>query len=110
MSKKNKQGIVALFPAIIVSSILLILCVGASQSFLALLYRITLFDDKVQGDIIAHACALRVLAKRAQDSNYKGGDTITISNVSCTVGDFSTSTSYVSVKIGEAISVENVGH
>ena len=106
MFKKNK-GIIALFPAIIISSILIILCVDVSQSFLALLYRTTIFDQKVQGAIIAHSCVLRVLARRVQDSDYKGGETIFINDDSCVVGTISTTTGYVSVKIGDAVSTEN---
>jgi len=87
MLKKNKincgQGFIALFPAIIISSILIISCVGASQSFLAFLYRITVFDQKVQSNVIAHACALRVLAKHNQNSHYGGGETIFIGDTSC---------------------------
>lgn len=117
MFRKNKQfkrrcqqGIIALFPAIIISGILIILCVGLSRSFLAFLYRTTIFDEKVQSDIIVHACALRVLAKYSQDSFYPGGETISIGGTPCIVGTFSTTTSYVSVKIGEAVSTKNAGY
>ena len=113
MFKKNKQperGIIALFPAIIISGVLIILCVGVSQSFLAFLYRTTIFDDEVQSAIIAHSCALRVWAKHIQDSHYTGGETIFICDKSCLVGVFSTTTGSVFVKIGEAQSVENVSY
>jgi hypothetical protein len=113
MLKKNKQtqsGIIALFPAVIISSILIILCVGASQSFLAFLYRTTIFDEKAQGAITVHSCALRVLAKHFQDSRYGGGETIMVSDQSCVVGVFSTTTSYASVKIGETVSIESVNY
>lgn len=100
----------ALFPAIILSSILIILSVGLSQSFLAFLYRTTIFDQKVQSDMIAHSCALRVLAKHAQDIHYTGGETFFIENNPCVVGLFSTTTSYVSVKIGDVVSEENVSY
>jgi len=114
MSKQNKkynekcqQGIVALFPAIILSSILLILCVGISQSFLALLYRTTIFDEKTQSDMTAESCVFRVLAKHAQDPNYFGGDQLSIGDNFCYINIFSTSTFSVSVKIGDAVSIKN---
>ena len=107
MFKKN-NGIIALFPAIIISGILLILCVSASQSFLAFLYRTTIFDEKVQSDIVAHSCVLRVLAKHEQDTHYAGGETFLIGNNFCVIGIFSTTTSNVSVKIGDAESVKDV--
>jgi hypothetical protein len=107
MFKKNK-GIIALFPAIIISSILIILCVGLSQSFLAFLYRTTIFDEKTQSALSVHACVLRVLAKHAQGHKYAGGETIFINDSACAVEVFSTTTSHVSVKIGDAISRENV--
>jgi hypothetical protein len=107
MSKRNK-GIVALFPAIIISSILIILCVGVSQSFLAFLYRTTIFDEKVQSDMVANSCVLRVLAKHHQDSHYIGGETVPIGENLCTIEPFSTTTSSVSVKIGDAMSTKNV--
>jgi hypothetical protein len=113
MFKKNKQsrsGIIALYPAIIISSVLIILCVDASQSFLSFLYRATLFDQKTQGGIIARSCVLRVLAKHAQDNHYKGGETILINGQSCVVENFSSTTSRVSVRIGETISTEDVNY
>jgi hypothetical protein len=113
MSKKNKhkgreQGIIALFPAIIISSILIILCVGVSQSFLTFLYRTTIFDEKVQSDIAVRSCAFRVFAKHIQNNHYAGGEIVSIGENSCIVGVFSTTTSSVTVKIGEAVSIENV--
>lgn len=109
-NKLNREGIIALFPAIIISSIMIILCVGASKSFLSLLYRTTIFDEKIQSNIVAHSCTLRVLAKHIQDSAYRGGENIMVGNDSCSVGLFSTTTSYVSVKIGEAVSLESVSY
>lgn len=113
MFKKNKrreQGIIALFPAIIISSILIILCVSVSQSFLAFLYRTTIFDDKVQSVVTAHSCVLRVLAKHDQDYNYQGGETIFIGDISCIVSVISTTTGVVLVKINEAESRGNVSY
>ena len=109
-NKKDRQGIVALFPAIIISSILIILCVGLSRSFLAFLYRTTLFDQKIQGDVIAHTCSLRVLAKHNQNNHYAGGDSVSVGGVPCVVGVFATTTGSVSVKVGEAVSTENVSY
>lgn len=114
MSKKNKkhergeQGIVALFPAIIISSVLIILSVGASRSFLSFLYRTTILDQKVQSDLTAHACTLRVLTKHIQGNDYRGGETILVGDSSCVVGLFSATTSFVTVKIGEAVSTKNI--
>lgn len=109
-NKCRERGIIALFPAIIISSILIILCVGVSQSFLALLYRVTIFDEKVQSTIVAHSCALRVLAKHVQDSHYAGDETIMIGNDLCVVEVIPTTTATVLVKIGEAVSVENISY
>jgi hypothetical protein len=111
MSKKNKQyqlGIIALFPAIIISSILIILCVSASRSFLAFLYRVTIFDEKVQSAIDANSCSFRVLAKHIQNSHYTGGESLFINNDTCIVGTFSTTTSYVSVNVGDAVSTKDI--
>ena len=109
MFNKNK-GIIALFPAIIISSILLILCVSVSQSFLALLYRTTIFDEKSQSAIIAHSCLLRVLAKNNQNSNYSGVESLGIGDIKCDVGSFSDTIGSVSVKIGDAVSVDSITH
>jgi hypothetical protein len=109
MSKKNR-GIIALFPAIIISSILIVLCVSASQSFLAFLYRATIFDQKIQSTIIAHSCVLRVLAKHIQNNDCIGGESIFIENNLCVVGMIATTTGSVSVKIGDAISMENFSY
>ena len=104
----NRRGFVALFPAVIISGILLILCVGASLSFLALLYRSTLFEEKTQSDVDVAACVLRVSAKITQNSSYAGGEEIFIGDDVCEVQNFSTSTAGVSVKIGDAVSFGNV--
>jgi hypothetical protein len=109
-NKRARSGIIALFPAVIISSILIILCVGVSQSFLSFLYRTTIFDEKIQSTTIAHSCALLVLAKHVQNIHYRGGETIMISGQSCVVGIFSTTTSHVSVKIAEAVSIESVSY
>lgn len=82
-NKRNSRGIIALFPAIIISSILIIVCVGVSQSFLAFLYRATIFDEKIQSDIIAHACELRALAKHLQNNHYDSEEAIYIEGISC---------------------------
>lgn len=115
MFKKNNQnkkcyecGIVALFPAIIVSGILIVLCVATSRSFLAFLYRTTIFDEKVQSAVAADACVFRVLAKHIQDDRYAGGETVMIKNDPCTVEVFSVTGGRISVKIGDAVSVKNV--
>lgn len=107
MFKKNK-GIIALFPAIIISSILIIFCVGASQSFLALLYRTTIFDEKVRSDMAVHACALRVLVRHNQNNSYVEGEIFFIENNPCVIESSLTTSTIVSVRIGEAKSVENV--
>jgi hypothetical protein len=113
MFKKNKwhhacyeRGIIALFPSIIISSILIILCTSVSQSFLSFLYRTTIFDEKVQSAVVAHSCVLRVLTKHVQNSYYFGGETISIGGDFCVIETFSTTTGYVSVKVGDVISIE----
>lgn len=114
MSKKNKNevrnnsGIIALFPAIIISSLLIILCVSVSQSFLAFLYRVTIFDQKNQSEILADVCVLRVRSKYLQDSNYRGGEEIVMNEGRCTIGNISTTTTQISLIFGSAISVRNV--
>jgi hypothetical protein len=110
INKKSETGVIALLPAIIISSTLIILCVGASRSFLSFLYRSIIFDQKVQSSIAAHSCVLRVLAKHVQNSQYKGGETISVGGGSCVAGTFSTTTGYVSVTIGEAVSTESVSY
>ena len=114
MYKKNKagikckEGIIALFPAVIISSLLIILCVSVSQSFMAFLYRTTIFDQKNQSEIMADACILRVRAKYLQDSNYRGGEEVMVNDGKCTVGNISTTTTQIIVIFGSAISVRNV--
>ena len=112
MCKKNKQfnekGIVALFPAIIISSILLILCVSVSQSFLALLYRNQIYEQKAQSDVSVEVCVDRVLAKQAQGVVYGVGDSILVNGVSCAMDYSSTTVRSVIVKLGDAVSVQNI--
>jgi cellobiose-specific phosphotransferase system component IIC len=112
MFKKNKlrnmqymQGMVALFPAIIISSILILLVAGLSQSFLALLYRTTIFDQKTESTVAVEACVLRVMAKHQQDADYGGGESFLIGDDVCEVGVVA-STGLVTVKVGEAVSTE----
>ena len=108
---KTNKGIIALFPAIIISSLLLILCVEVSQSLLALLYRDMIFAEKSQSDISLASCTLRVSAKQLQNAEYSGGNQIMIGDDFCDVGIFSASaanTINLSVKINDAESTKNV--
>jgi hypothetical protein len=113
MFKRNKiptRGFMAIFPALIISSILIILCTGISRSFLAFLYRTTIFDEKVQSTIFAHSCALRVLARQVQAGIFAKGDNIVIGDTPCVVESFSATNSSVSVKINEAVGIESVSY
>jgi len=108
INKQKNQGFIALFPALIISSILIILCVGISQSFLAVLYRTILFDEKVQSDILVQSCESRILAKISQNDLYEGGENIIMSNnptpIQCDVGVFLGKTVSITVRNGEALS------
>lgn len=107
-NKKNRKGIIALFPALIISSILLILCVGVSQSLLALMYRTTIFDKKTQSQISVESCVSRVLAKRVQNVRYMGGESIMVGEDFCDIATFTNGSIKVSVQVDEAKSAQNI--
>jgi hypothetical protein len=77
--KPNKnKGLVAIFPAIIISSLLILMCASISRSFLAFLYRTILYQDKVQADIFVRACEERVSLKLVHDEAFNFADVIKV--------------------------------
>ena len=96
----------ALFPAIVISGILLMVTVGASQSFLSMLQRISLAENKVQSIYLARSCLLMAVAKRMQYFAYTGGESINIQGVKCEIEPFlligQVNDIKVYVKLGEA--------
>ena len=112
MNKQNKSsqsGMMALFPAIIISGILIAISVSLSLSFLSFLYRATVLEQKIQADILAHSCAFRVKAKHIQNNDYVGDNEI-IQNNYCTIKQLSVTSGKVTLKFGEAISSEVVNY
>jgi len=109
MPKNKSSGMVALLPAIILSSILLIVVVGVSQEFLSMLWRVSLAQDKSQSLIIARSCLRQTLAKRIQDTSYAGDETIQIFQYECVIKPFITENFVqdisVSVVVGDAKSL-----
>ena len=115
MFKKNDRkicGMIALFPAIIISGILLIISVSASQSFLGLLWRANLADEKVQSVLVVKSCARRVVALLMQNSGYTGSESIKIGDYDCEIKSVivigSEANIEVNTAISEAISVDKM--
>ena len=86
-SRKN-SGIIALFPAIVLSGFLLFLIIGSSQTFLSMLERASLTDDRSQSVSLAQLCLRRAIAKKMQNSTYFGGETINLFGYNCTIKSF----------------------
>lgn len=89
MFKKNNKnkfaGMIALFPAIIISSLLLVSITFASQSFLAMLWQAEMSDQKTQSVLVANSCLQRVFARIIQNSAYAGGEVIKVGDYDCTI-------------------------
>ena len=85
MTPKNKKGMIALFPAILISSLLLVILMSVSHTFLAMLSRTTLIDDKSQSLLLARACSRRALSRLVIDHSYTGNETIFIATYPCVV-------------------------
>ena len=102
----KKSGMIALFPAIIVSGILLIMAVTESQTYMSLLARSTLFEQKNQTEIIARACLRKIVTKIIQNSSYEGDETISVSGLDCVVSPISNGVIEVAVILGKAKTVD----
>lgn len=107
--RRKNTGIVSLFPAIILSSILLVVVVGGSTTFLSMLWRVSLAEDKSQSFILAKSCLRRAISKYVQNATYAGNETINILGYECVIKPFvdenSAKNIEVSVAIGDAQSV-----
>ena len=106
----KKSGMVALLPAIILSGILLIMMVGASRTFLSMLWRTSLAENRSQSVVAVRSCLRRIVAKRIQNPAYVGGENLNIFQYQCTVKPFVAENMAqnisVSVVIGEAQSTD----
>lgn len=84
--KKNNSGFVALISAIIISVILLL--IATNLSLTGFYDRSNILDSelKERSSALAEACADTALLKLANDPNYIGGETITVSGSdTCTI-------------------------
>lgn len=109
--KKNKMfktGMISLFPAVIISSILLILMINVGQISASALYRASLSEDKMQSTLAVRSCLHRLVVKIKQDKSYSGGN-LNISGYDCltnVVSDLNnTKVLKVSVQVGKSKSI-----
>jgi hypothetical protein len=80
---RYNAGIIALFPAIIISSILLMLCIGISQSFLSTLFRTIIFERISQNRLMARICEQRIISNQVQGYVYQQDKQIVVYGKTC---------------------------
>ena len=102
-NKKYRAGIMALFPAIIISGILLMMTVGSSQSFLSMIWRTSLIENKVQSVSLVRSCLRRAVARLMQNFDYAGGDNINIQGWLCKIKLFGVKDQVYSIEVSVAI-------
>src|SRR3989344_250294 len=92
IKRQLQKGFVALISTIIISIILLLVVTNLSQ--ISFYSRSNILDSelKERSSALAEACADTAILKLANDSNYTGGETITVSGTeTCTIDSTSAS-------------------
>ena len=78
-SEKNNSGFIALMSSIIISVILLLIAVTLSFTGLNIRFNILDSELKERSNALAEACVDMALLELVRDSNYQGGETVTVS-------------------------------
>ena len=78
-SEKNNSGFIALMSSIIISVILLLIAVTLSFTGLNIRFNILDSELKERSNALAEACVDIALLKLVKDSNYQGGEDVTVS-------------------------------